>query len=91
MVARRSGAKIDIRRDTLDGPAMFRLMLASFALRRVAIRVSGSISDPNGAAMPAAPIQVKNKATGALARTTSKSDGATRSQAWRMETTSSRS
>jgi hypothetical protein len=60
---------------------MFRLMLASFALvaslyaQSARVSLSGTISDPNGAAMPAAPIQVKNKATGALARTTSKSDG----------------
>ncbi len=60
---------------------MFRLMLASFALvaplyaQSARVSLSGTISDPNGAAMPDAPIQVKNKATGALARTSSKSDG----------------
>jgi hypothetical protein len=37
--------------------------------------LTGTVSDPNGAAVAEAPIQVKNKSTGALARTTSKSDG----------------
>lgn len=37
--------------------------------------LSGTISDANGAAEPDAPIQLKNKTTGALARTSSKSDG----------------
>jgi hypothetical protein len=37
--------------------------------------VSGVISDPNGAAVAEAPIQLTNRATGAVARTSSKSDG----------------
>jgi len=37
--------------------------------------LTGTVSDPNGAAVAEAPIQVKNKATGAIARITSKSDG----------------
>jgi hypothetical protein len=37
--------------------------------------LTGTVSDPNGAPVPEAPIQVKNKATAALARTSSKSDG----------------
>ncbi len=37
--------------------------------------LSGVISDPNGAVVADAPIQVKNKITGAVARTSSKSDG----------------
>jgi hypothetical protein len=37
--------------------------------------LSGTVSDPNGATVAEAPIQLKNKATGALARTSSKSDG----------------
>jgi hypothetical protein len=36
--------------------------------------LSGQISDPHGV-VPEAPVQVKNKSTGALARTVSKSDG----------------
>ena len=35
----------------------------------------GTISDPTGVAVDEAPIQVKNKNTGAIARTSSKSDG----------------
>ena len=38
-------------------------------------QLSGIVSDPNGAPVAKAPIQLKNKATGALARTTSKQDG----------------
>ncbi len=37
--------------------------------------LTGAISDPKGAAVAEAPIQLKNQATGALARTSSKSDG----------------
>jgi hypothetical protein len=37
--------------------------------------LSGTISDPNGATKAEAPIQLKNQATGALARTSSESDG----------------
>jgi hypothetical protein len=37
--------------------------------------LSGTVSDPNGGMVADAPIQLKNKTTGALARTMSKSDG----------------
>jgi len=37
--------------------------------------VAGTVSYPNGATVADAPIQLKNRTTGALARTTSKSDG----------------
>jgi Carboxypeptidase regulatory-like domain len=37
--------------------------------------IGGTISDANGVAMPDAPIQIRNRASGALARTTSKPDG----------------
>lgn len=59
------------------------LMLATCSLAFVAPlsaqndrgSLSGTIFDTNGAAAADAPIQVKNKATGAVARTSSKSDG----------------
>src|SRR5580658_1377292 len=37
--------------------------------------ISGTVSDPRGTALAEAPIQVRNKATGTLARTLSKNDG----------------
>src|SRR5580704_4708083 len=37
--------------------------------------LTGTITNPSDATVAEAPIQLKNKATGALARTTSKSDG----------------
>ncbi len=37
--------------------------------------LTGTISDPSGAAVDGAPIQAKNEATGAVARVSSKSDG----------------
>jgi hypothetical protein len=37
--------------------------------------LTGTISDPSGAVVDEAPIQVKNKTTGVVARTSSKSDG----------------
>jgi hypothetical protein len=37
--------------------------------------LTGTITDPNGALVDEAPIQVKNNTTGAIARTSSKSDG----------------
>jgi hypothetical protein len=37
--------------------------------------LTGTVSDPNGATVAEAPIQLKTKATGAIARTSSKSDG----------------
>jgi Carboxypeptidase regulatory-like domain len=37
--------------------------------------LTGAISDPNGGVVAEAPIQLRNKATAALARTSSKSDG----------------
>jgi hypothetical protein len=37
--------------------------------------LTGTVSEPNGAMVAEAPIQLKNKATGAVARTSSKSDG----------------
>ena len=37
--------------------------------------LSGIVSEPDGATVADAPIQVKNKTTGAIARTLSKSDG----------------
>jgi hypothetical protein len=40
-----------------------------------AATLSGTITFPDGAAVPKAPIQLKNKITGATARTTSKPDG----------------
>lgn len=62
---------------------MSRLALATWSLAFIASlsaqngggSLSGRISDTNGAPMPGAPIQVKNKTTGALARITSKPDG----------------
>lgn len=38
-------------------------------------QLTGTISDPTGAALDGAPIQLKNKTTGAVARTTSNPDG----------------
>jgi hypothetical protein len=63
---------------------MSRLVLATCSLAFVAslfaqnnsASLTGAVSDPSGAAAPEAPIQVKNKTTGAVARTASKSDGA---------------
>jgi hypothetical protein len=62
---------------------MLRLLLATCLLAFLASvyaqnekgSLSGTISDTNGAKVDEAPIQVKNKATGALARTISKPDG----------------
>jgi hypothetical protein len=62
---------------------MSRLMFAACSLAFVAslpaqnnrATLTGTISDSTGAAAPEAPIQVKNKATGAIARTTARSDG----------------
>jgi Carboxypeptidase regulatory-like domain len=62
---------------------MFRLVLAFCSLAIVGSvsaqnekgSLTGTISDPNGAMVDEAPIQVKNKTTGAIARTSSKSDG----------------
>lgn len=63
---------------------MSRLILATCLLAFIGSSVSaqndrgslsGTISDPSGAPLDAAPIQLKNKATGAVARTTSKPDG----------------
>ena len=63
--------------------ALSRLMLATCWLAFVGAlfaqnksgSLGGTISDPNGGAVDEAPIQVKNKSTGAVARTASKSDG----------------
>jgi hypothetical protein len=62
---------------------MFRLVLATCSLafmpslsaQNGGSSLSGTISDPNGAAVDEAPVQLKNKSTGAVARTSSKSDG----------------
>jgi hypothetical protein len=62
---------------------MSRLMLVTFSLAFLGSvsaqndrgSLSGTVSYPNGATVADAPIQLKNKATGAFARTTSKSDG----------------
>ena len=62
---------------------MLRLFLATCSLAFIGLvdaqnekgSLSGTISDPNGATVDEAPIQLRNKATGALARTTSKPDG----------------
>ncbi len=62
---------------------MLRLLLATCSLACIGSvdaqnekgSLSGTISDTNGATVDEAPIQLKNKATGALARTTSKPDG----------------
>jgi hypothetical protein len=62
---------------------MFRLVLAFYSLAIVGSvsaqsekgSLTGTISDPNGVVVDEAPIQVKNKTTGAMARTSSKSDG----------------
>jgi hypothetical protein len=67
---------------------MSRLVLATCSLAFIAslfaqnqsaqiqgVSLSGAISEPNGAPAPDAPIQLKNKKTGALARTASKHDG----------------
>jgi hypothetical protein len=62
---------------------MYRLVLATCSLAFIASMsaqnarslLTGTVSDPSGAAVAEAPIQLKNKATGALARTVSKSDG----------------
>ena len=50
-------------------------LLASVSAQPQGSSLTGTISDPNGAAVAEAPIQVKNKTTGAVARTTSKADG----------------
>ena len=74
------------RRDTLGG-SMSRLRPAICALAFIGLSMqmssaqsekgslTGTISDPNGAAVDGAPIQAKNKATGAVARVSSKPDG----------------
>ena len=49
--------------------------LGSLAAQNNQASLSGTISDPNGAAKADAPIQLRNQATGALARTSSTSDG----------------
>jgi hypothetical protein len=49
--------------------------IASLAAQNGRGSLSGTIFDSNGSYQADAPIQVKNKATGAIARTTSKSDG----------------
>jgi hypothetical protein len=62
---------------------MFRLLAAACSLVFIGSvsaqsdkgSLTGTVSDPNGATVADAPIQVENKTTGALARTTSKSDG----------------
>jgi Carboxypeptidase regulatory-like domain len=62
---------------------MFRLVLATCSLAFIVslfaqnqgVSLSGAISEPNGAPASDAPIQLKNKKTGALARTASKHDG----------------
>jgi hypothetical protein len=62
---------------------MSRLILATCSLAFIASvsaqsdrgSLAGTISDPSGAAVAEAPIQLKNKATGAIARTSSESDG----------------
>lgn len=62
---------------------MSRLILATCSLALIGSlfaqnegsSLSGTISDPNGATVAEAPIQLQNQATGALARTSSKSDG----------------
>ncbi len=50
-------------------------LLAPLSAQNERASLTGTVSDPNGATVAEAPIQLKNKATGALARTTSKSDG----------------
>jgi len=63
--------------------AIFRLSPAASSLVLIASSfaqngggsLSGVISDPNGAAVAEAPIQLMNRATGAVARSSSKSDG----------------
>jgi len=49
--------------------------IASLFAQNQAVSLSGTVSDPNGAPASEAPIQLKNQATGALARTSSKPDG----------------
>jgi hypothetical protein len=62
---------------------MSRLLFAIFSLAFITsvsaqnerASLTGTISDPNGAVVADAPIQLKSKTTGAVARTSSKSDG----------------
>jgi hypothetical protein len=56
------------------GLAMLAL-IASASAQPTGSSLTGTISDPNGAAVAEAPIQLQNKSTGALARISSKSDG----------------
>jgi hypothetical protein len=49
--------------------------LASLAAQSEKASLSGTISDPSGGMVDEAPIQLKNKTTAALTRTSSKSDG----------------
>lgn len=51
------------------------VLIGSLSAQDSRASVSGVISDPNGAAVAEAPIQLTNRATGAVARTSSKSDG----------------
>jgi hypothetical protein len=50
-------------------------LLPSLSAQNDRASLAGTISDPNGAPVAEAPIQLMNKATGALARISSKADG----------------
>lgn len=51
------------------------LLLLETVSAQTGFTLSGTVSDPRGDALAEAPIQIKNKATGALIRTVSKDDG----------------
>jgi len=53
----------------------FLAIVASLSAQDGKASLAGKISEPNGAPVADAPIQIRNKTTGAVARTSSKSDG----------------
>ena len=56
-------------------PTCFMALIATLSAQAQSSSLAGTVSQPSGAVVAEAPIQVKNKITGKIARTTSNSDG----------------